>query len=91
MLGVTGSGKSSLISFLNGAKFTVKKVNTNYHMDVEAPTNKHPKIGNSAESCTYIPGIFGDYIDSAGFLDSNGPIREIINSYATMKLFEKEH
>ena len=43
----------------------------------------HPEIGNSAKSCTFIPKSYGKFVDSAGFEDSSGPIKEILNNYAT--------
>ena len=33
--------------------------------------------------------FFGNYIDSAGFLDTKGAEQEIISSYATAKLFKR--
>lgn len=72
VLGVTGSGKSSLICYLSGGNLEWKKVSTRYHIRNSSNGN-YPKIGNDVKSCTDIPAAYGSYIDSAGFLDTNGP------------------
>ena len=79
-----------MISFLNEAKLTFKKVKTSYHIYNTLPDDTHPKIGNEKNSCTLLPGIFGKLVDSAGFLDSKGPVQELINSYTTAMLFKKD-
>lgn len=88
VLGATGSGKSTLISTLMGAELKYEKVKFKYHIS-NGEKGKYPEIGNSFKSCTDIPGVYGNYIDSAGFLDSKGQEQEIINSYATAKLFQR--
>ena len=46
-MGATGAGKSSLISYLNGAKLEHQKVRGNYH--IFNPSNEgYPEIGNSS-------------------------------------------
>ena len=45
-------------------------------------------------SCTVVPSKFVTeesmcVVDPAGFLDTKGPIQEIINSYANAKMFHK--
>ena len=86
-LGMTGSGKSTLISFLNGAQLEGKK-KIKYSIENKSKGGEYPKIGNSKTSCTLIPKVFGKYIDSAGFDDTEGEVQEIINSYATAQLFQ---
>ena len=88
VLGATGSGKSTLICYLNGAKMKWEKVKKKYHHNIRSIGN-FPEIGNQFNSCTDIPEAYGNYIDSAGFLDSKGPEQEIINIYATAKLFKR--
>ena len=88
VLGATGSGKSTLICYLNGAKMEWEKVKKKYHHNIKSKGN-FPAIGNKFNSCTDFPEGYGKYIDSAGFLDSKGPAHEIINSYATAKLFKR--
>ena len=88
VLGNTGSGKSTFISFLNGAEFDSKKSKVNVNITHKDPSG-HPEIGNSTKSCTFIPKSYGKFVDSAGFEDSFGPVREILNNYATAKLFKQ--
>ena len=87
-MGATGAGKSSFICYLTGAKLEFKRVRGSYHI-INPSKEDYPAIGNSSESCTSIPGAYGNFIDSAGFLDTNGPKQETINSYATAKIFKR--
>ena len=93
-LGITGSGKSTSINYFlsenvlqhskKAGKFTILSSN-----------QKHPKIGHTNISCTVIPELFQDnnpnvvHVDPPGFLDTNGPNQETINSYSNAKMFQR--
>ena len=48
-----------------------------------------PAVGNTNISETDIPTAYGNYINSAGFLDTKGVRRKILNSYASAQLFKQ--
>lgn len=85
VLGNTGSGKSTLINYLNDHQGIAKKqqYTNNFIIDYAKPITK---IGHDMVSETYKPNrceiqkqIFWD---CPGFEDTRGPTTEMINSYA---------
>lgn len=96
LLGLTGSGKSSLITYLMGAKdqLKVEKKMGQYRIINENVTD-FPLIGNTETSCTDIPATYPSlkgnsiFIDASGFMDTKGDIQEIINGYSNARMFKR--
>lgn len=91
MLGLTGSGKSTFISYSCGAKPTYTIKNGRYLIE-NNDENSFPKIGNTHISCTTIPRLYTSpegtvFYDPPGFLDTRGNTQEIINAYCNAKMF----
>ena len=76
LLGLTGSGKSTLTNYMMGANLNWKKSKGKYEITNDDKTN-YPVIGNTLVSCTDIPSIYKAegicFVDPAGFLDTKGP------------------
>jgi len=78
MVGATGSGKSTIISILQGAPLKFLKVGGGkWKIDHEDHSGKYPKIGHDKESCTTLPDVYEGgkkvYIDLAGWFDTRTP------------------
>lgn len=91
VLGATGGGKSTLISYLGGAKFTVGKKGLGYV--ISHNNSKFPEIGNTKTSCTDVPSYYPFinntvFYDPPGFVDSRGLHQQILNSYSNAKMFK---
>jgi ABC-type cobalamin/Fe3+-siderophores transport system ATPase subunit len=57
VLGLTGSGKSTLICYLCGATLTYTKKNGRYLLS-HGDNKKFPEIGNAEKSCTSMTNIY---------------------------------
>lgn len=92
LLGLTGSGKSTLTNYLLGANLSFKKTKGKWEIKNQSE-GSYPDIGNTPTSCTDIPSVFNAegmiIVDPAGFLDTKGPTQETINSYANAKMFKR--
>ena len=95
-LGLTGSGKSTLINYLMGAKDMLKvEEDMGQHLIINDNETDYPKIGNTVDSCTDIPATYaslrGDsiYVDASGFMDTKGDIQEIVNGYSNAQMFKR--
>ena len=89
--GLTGSGKSTLISTACGAALTFTQTFGMYTIN-HNNNAKYPEIGNTFESCTTIPSLYTSqeglvFYDPPGFLDTKGVYQEILNSYCNAKMF----
>ncbi len=94
-LGITGSGKTTLIHALAGKKLVVKEGQG--RIQLEAPKDQHLEgllIGHTASSATISPVSWHDrssgleYWDCPGFMDSRGWDQDIANAFAIDQLFE---
>ena len=76
LLGLTGSGKSTLINYLMGAMPTFERIKGGFWKIQNETSGKYPHIGSNLKSCTTFPAIFkiekNCLVDSAGFLDTKG-------------------
>lgn len=77
-VGPTGSGKSTLISLLNGAPLKFKKVGGGkWQISHDDTTGKYPIIGHDNKSCTTVPDFYPykgkTFIDLAGWFDTRKP------------------
>ena len=94
MLGATGEGKSTLISYLCRKNSGDIKTNFNgFKWKIEHSGDYLPEIGNRNISCTSIPDIFQSkdglvFLDPPGFFDTNGVTNEILNAFCISKMFK---
>ena len=91
-LGVTGSGKSTLVALLTGKELTVKKGGAD-ECELVCPGFG---IAGGAESVTKSPIIHKisesvSICDCPGFEDTEGESEEILHAYQMFKLFGKEN
>ena len=92
VLGVTGSGKSTLVHSLVGKKMMA---NDKYGLDVIDGLLPGFSIGHGLDSSTTIPNSYYDpntnlvYWDCPGFMDSRGQGQEIVNSFAIDQIFSE--
>ncbi len=92
VLGITGSGKSTLIHALVGKNLMVTKGARKFQID---PDHLLPgfSIGHGVVSSTTLPVCWHDresnivYWDCPGFFDSRGAAQDIINAFATDVIF----
>ncbi len=93
-LGVTGSGKSTLINFLANKSLTAAKHNGVWKIDVIDPVAGIIP-GHSIASQTTEPSYWHDahnqtvYYDCPGLMDTREQYCDIVNMYAINRLFEK--
>ena len=93
VLGVTGSGKSTLVHSLAGKELISDK---EFELDVKGKDYLPGlKIGHGVDSATTIPRSWYDqsnnlvYWDCPGFMDSRGEGQEIVNAFSIDQIFTK--
>ena len=90
MIGDTGVGKSTIMSFLSGSKLVVKYDGLKPTLD--NPGHSKIKIGHEKYSETSIPTkVVIDkmaFFDCPGFKDNKGEEYEISNSFFVQRLLE---
>jgi hypothetical protein len=90
VLGVTGSGKSTLVHGLAGKKLFS---NDDFKLDVKDGLLPGFIIGHGLDAATTIPNSYYDkktnlvYWDCPGFMDSRGQGQEIVNAFAIDQIF----
>ena len=85
IMGPTGSGKTTLVRYLNGEELVNLKVDNKWI--IEKKSFEKSDIGHSSKSKTLIPAAYTPYgktfayIDNPGFFDNRGMTAEIANIY----------
>lgn len=95
VLGVTGSGKSTLIHGLAGKNLVIRRKGFNLVIEPTSDAEALPgfKIGHGYISATSTPYSWRDesnglvYWDCPGFADSGGAGQDIVNAFAIDQLF----
>ncbi len=90
ILGLTGTGKSTLVNYLNDVPLECKKIRGKWVIDLESETNYLPggfRIGHNTNSETLYLSVYSppskdiSFIDNPGFKDTRGISVEIANGY----------
>jgi len=101
VLGLSGTGKSTLINYLNNIPLVCLKEKSKWVLDLQSPNLtlqggfSIAKIGHRIYSQTFIPAGFtakGEqftYIDNPGFKDTHGLSAEIANGYFREQIISK--
>jgi len=96
LLGVTGSGKTTLVHALAGKRLVTRELSSGVTALEVSDSQKLPgfAIGHRVTSSTLVPTPWQDrsaglcYWDCPGFMDTRGPEQDIINAFAMDQLFE---
>ena len=67
IIGASGSGKSTFISYMLGANIEYKAVRSNYHMHIKSEGH-FPKIGNDHSSSIEGLTTYEGYTECSGFI-----------------------
>ena len=90
VMGLTGTGKSTLINYLNGIPLVCIKVKDKWIIDLESENVTLPggfRIGHGTKSETLYPSVYSPpdkdftYVDNPGFVDTRGFGVEIANGF----------
>jgi len=96
-IGNTGSGKSTLVNYLTGARLKAIESDNpdgDFNIDLVDADTTRPKIGHQLSSQTTVPNRLVDfaqrtvYWDCPGFLDTKGHYQDIANCYYIKRLFD---
>ena len=98
VLGLTGTGKSTLINYLNDIPLICLKKNGKWILDLESPNVTLPggfSIGHLTKSETLNPSVYSptdkdfSFIDNPGFRDTRGLSIEIANGFFREQITHK--
>jgi hypothetical protein len=90
VLGLTGTGKSTLVNYLNNMPLVCKRFSGKCIIDLKSENSSLPggfAIGHSVSSKTLYPAVYSaeesdfSYIDNPGFKDTRAIEIEIANSF----------
>jgi hypothetical protein len=95
LVGMTGSGVSSIVNSLLGCQFVGRRVDGRYRLDVDAGPPEIAKIGHSRlHSETLFPQVYRQeglpytLVDLGGFMDTRGAEYEVAKALATKMILE---
>lgn len=95
VIGNTGSGKSTLVNYLAGARLIAEKKGFGKLLiAVPEPISSEMRVSHKLKSETAIPNSWKDnntgivYWDCPGFDDNRGPVQDIANAFYIKRLFE---
>lgn len=89
VLGLSGTGKTTLINYLNGIPLVGKKIGRKFIVDLQYENRTLPcgfEIGHSVQAMTSLPSAYTppgcdySYLDNPGFKDTRGLEYEIANT-----------
>jgi hypothetical protein len=98
VLGLSGTGKSTLVNYLNDVPLVCVKRNFKWQLELESDASSLPggfEIGHKSNSKTLFPSAYSpidkdfSYIDNPGFQDNRGIGVEIANGFFREKIIEK--
>ena len=98
VLGLSGTGKSTLVNYLNNVPLLCVKRNHKWRLELAPEAISLPggfEIGHKTDSKTLFPSAYSppdkdfSYIDNPGFQDNRGIGVEIANAFFREKIIEK--
>jgi energy-coupling factor transporter ATP-binding protein EcfA2 len=97
VLGLTGTGKTTLINYLNGVPLVGMKKGRSWRVNLKNESHTLPcgfEIGHNAHSQTHLPSAYTppdsdfSYLDNPGFKDTGGLEYGIVNAFFRNEITE---
>ncbi len=94
VLGLTGTGKTTLINYLNDVPLVGMKKDSSWRVTLKNESHTLPcgfEIGHNTHSQTHLPSAYTPpgsdftYLDNPGFKDTKGDTYGIANAFSEMK------